>query len=162
MADFYDIGQDSLVVSIEENKVDGYLFEDNLEVDFLDRIGASDFVEDGLQVDLCEEVLFVELGTTGDNYYLTDVSGDGNSEVTFTVSGTDNVTKDFSHTHTESEISDLDHYSSSNFDSDFSDKSTDDLSEGLDNLYFTSDRSVVAINNDEDHGKNASHDFGFF
>jgi hypothetical protein len=40
---------------------------------------------------------------------------------------------------TESQISDLDHYTSSDFDSDFSSKSTTNLSEGT-NLYYTDER----------------------
>ncbi len=41
-------------------------------------------------------------------------------------------------------------YSSSNFDTDFASKNTDDLSEGISNLYFTDARAVSAIKADSD------------
>lgn len=42
-----------------------------------------------------------------------------------------------SHTHTQSEITDLIHYTSSDFNTDFGGKDTDDLSEGATNKYVT-------------------------
>lgn len=47
---------------------------------------------------------------------------------------------------TESQISDLDHYTSTDFDTDFSGKSTTNLSEGT-NLYYTTARANTAIDN---------------
>jgi hypothetical protein len=41
---------------------------------------------------------------------------------------------------TESQITDLDHYSSADFDNDLTGKTSDDLSEGTSNLYYTGER----------------------
>src|SRR6056297_528994 len=42
---------------------------------------------------------------------------------------------------------------------DLSNYTTDDLSEGSNNLYFTDSRAISAINNDGDHGSTASHNY---
>jgi len=60
-----------------------------------------------------------------------------------------------SHTHTESEITDLDHYDSTDFNSDFSSKDTDDLTEGTSNLYYTDAR--VSANSDVSANTSARH-----
>ena len=51
---------------------------------------------------------------------------------------------DTSHTHTESDIADLDHYDSTDFDSDFSGKTTDDLAEGANKYYPNADSVKLA------------------
>ena len=46
---------------------------------------------------------------------------------------------------TESQISDLTHYTSADFDTDFANKDTDDLTEGVSNLYYTEERTDARI-----------------
>ncbi|WP_263787291.1 hypothetical protein [Salinibacter grassmerensis] len=78
----------------------------------------------------------------------------------YTVTESDVTQHEGALTITESQISDLVHYTSSDFDTDFSNKSSDNLSEGINNLYFTEERAQDAANSLLSGGTNAtlSHD----
>jgi len=83
--------------------------------------------------------------------YLTSESNDLTATVTWADIPDANVPQSAVTQHetaltiTESQISDLDHYDSSDFNTDFGNKDTDDLSEGSSNLYFTNARAKSAV-----------------